>query len=113
MKKKSVLRLPFVIGFVVGLGMSAAMPAYAEPVTPVHELAEKAWPYMNSDQRKLVEIMAKDYYVNGTTPDQKRRISGAANGRYESLPEWKKAPYRGAAIRQLGHTAEDFMRGSV
>ncbi|MEM9420892.1 MAG: hypothetical protein AAF986_00050 [Pseudomonadota bacterium] len=118
-----MLRIPFLVGLCVGLGMSAAVPAMADPggmvetsetvTVPVHELAAQSWPYMSQQQRQLVDVMARDHYRYGTTDSQKKRISGSTDGQYESLPEWRKAPFRGIALRQLGHRTPEFRRDAV
>lgn len=108
-----VLRIPFLVGLVLGLGLSISVSVNAGPVVPVHELATASWPYMSAEQRALVDVMARDHYEMGTTPAQKRRISGQTNGRYDALPEWRKAPFRGIALRQLGHHPDDFRRDAV
>ncbi len=117
-----VLRIPFLVGLVIGLSISMAVPAMAEGrtdvrsdgrVVPVHELANQSWPYMSQEQKRLVDVMARDHYRYGTTADQKRRISGSASGAYDTLPEWRKAPFRGIALRQLGHKTPEFRRDAV
>lgn len=109
----SVKRLSFVVGLVVGLCVVMVVPAQAGPTQAVHKMAEAAWPYLDADQRSLIDLMARDLYRETTTAAQKKRISGQTDGRYESLPEWRKAPFRGMALRQLGHTAEDFSHKAV
>ncbi len=93
--------------------MMGAVPAKADPAKPVHEIAHEAWPYMTPSQRQVVDMMAADLYRNGTSPEQKVRISGSQNGKYDRLPDWRKAPFRGAAIKALGQEKTNFKRGAI
>ncbi|MEM6650920.1 MAG: hypothetical protein AAF603_11790 [Pseudomonadota bacterium] len=108
-----VNRLPFVLGALLGLSISFMAPSFAQSAMPTHKVATEAWPHMSQDQRRLVDLLARDLYQNGTSPAQKQRIGGSTNSRFDQLPEWKKAPFRGTALRQLGHDVQSMKKGSV
>ena len=100
------------MGALVALSAGTVSSSHANPSGSVHQLAEAAWPYMTAEQKQLVDIVARDLY-EATSPEQKHRISGSRSGRYEALPDWRKAPFRGNALRQLGHDTNDFVRSAV
>jgi hypothetical protein len=95
-------------GFVLTIAAAQAGPAQS-----VQEVARQAWPYLAPEQRHLVDVVAADLFATATTPTQRRRMTGAADGEFHRLPDWRKAAFRGAALKQLGHGEAEFARNAI
>lgn len=106
----SLLRPPFLLGFALGFLIVMAVAVFplraveAQPAVPVHELADSSWPYLTSDERRLVDLVARDVFERELSKTQRVRIGGSADARFEDLEEWRKAPFRGTAMKRLGHS---------
>lgn len=90
-----------------------AAPAAAQQTLAANDAASQAWPYMTESQRTIVDVVARDLYRFETTPQDRQRMLGRADIAWDQLPEGFKAPFRGIALRQLGHTPADFRRKAV
>ena len=114
----SIVRKPFVFGLMAGfLTITALQPVSAtmeaDKAIPVQELARLSWPHLTEDQRDMVDLIARDMYENQLSPEQRIRIGGRPDARYEALSEWRKTPFRGMALRDLGLGVNEAMLQSV
>lgn len=104
----SLRRAPFVLGFLAGFLSITFVPVVsapgvsAAPAIPVQDLARLSWPHLTTQQQQMVDLVAKDMFEKEISPEQRARIAGTVNGDYEALPDWRKAPFRGMALRDLG-----------
>lgn len=91
-----------------------ALPARAmEAGMPVQVLGTEAWSYMSPAQKQVVDMVARQIFETQLSPAQRQRISGSPYGRYDQLPDWRKAPFRGSAMRQLGHDGTQRREGAI
>ena len=114
----SIVRMPFVFGLMAGfLAITALQPVSAtngaEKAIPVQELARLSWPHLTDDQRQMVDLVAKDMFENQLSTEQRIRIGGRPDTRYETLSEWRKTPFRGMALRDLGLGVDQAVLQSV
>lgn len=115
----SLSRMPFVVGFLAGflsitaVPMASAPGVNAAPAIPVQELARLSWPHLSGTQQQMVDLLARDIYERDLAPEQRQRIGGSINAVYETLPDWRKAPFRGMAMRDLGLEAPDSIKRAI
>lgn len=115
----SLFRLPFVFGFLAGFLAITALPvvsasiAGAAPAIPVQDLARMSWPHLSHSQQEMVDLLAREIYEKEIEPEQRQRIGGSINAVYDALPEWRKAPFRGMAMRDLGMEVPEEMRRAI
>lgn len=116
----SVFRVPFCIGFISGFLSLTAVPmasassgATGVPAISVQELARLSWPHLSPDQQVMVDIVARDLFEIELSPEQRERIAGSSTARYDSLSEWNKAPFRGMALKNLGHDEPEDLRQAI
>lgn len=98
-------------------GVSSS-PSHAEdrpPVAPapIQDVAVSTWPFLTADQRVMVDLVASDLFENELSEAQRRRIGGGKPTSFDLLPAWRKAPFRGTALRHLGHGVPENPRKAV
>lgn len=73
----------------------------------MQDLARLSWPHLTDEQRRMVDLVAKDHFENELSPEQRQRIGGSTTARFQTLSDWRKLPFRGQALRDLGLDVPD------
>lgn len=85
----------------------------AAPAIPVQDLGRLSWPHLSVSQQQMVDLVARDLFETELSPEARERIGGSMDAAYDGLPDWRKAPFRGMALKNLGLEIPEELRRAI